>query len=113
MLAPIEVEILVAAMKLLSEGEDTFHGFGIAKRVQEQTGARKLLSHGSLYEALARMEEAGLLQSRWESARQALAEHRPRRRLYRVTPAGHGALARATLVRQVRIRGMVPQSQPS
>jgi len=52
-------------------------------------------AHGTLYKALGRMEDAGLLESHWEDPDVAVAEGRPRRRLYRVTPLGANAFARA------------------
>ena len=53
------------------------------------------LPSGTAYPALRRLERAGLLRSRWESASQAHARGRPRRRTYEMTPAGREALARA------------------
>lgn len=46
----------------------------------------RLTAHGTLYKALGRLEEFGLLTSRWEDA--ATAEGRPRRRLYELTSQG-------------------------
>jgi PadR family transcriptional regulator, regulatory protein PadR len=86
-LLPLESEILVAALWMLRSGEATFHGFGLAQTMREQSGSRALTGHGTLYKALSRLEEFGLLTSRWEDA--AGAEGRPRRRLYELT--GHGA----------------------
>jgi DNA-binding PadR family transcriptional regulator len=83
-LLPLESEILAAALEL-----QTFHGFGLAHALREQQGSRSLTAHGTLYKALARLEERGLLTSRWEDA--AAAEGRPRRRLYELT--GEGARA--------------------
>ena len=50
---------------------------------------------GTAYPALRRLERAGLLQSRWESAVSAHAEGRPRRRTYGLTPEGRAALPEA------------------
>jgi len=55
---------------------------------QEREAARRLTAHGTLYKALGRMQTAGLLASRWESADSAADDGRPRRRLYEVTGAG-------------------------
>jgi DNA-binding PadR family transcriptional regulator len=45
------------------------------------------VSSGTLYPILVRLERAGVLASRWEEERpEALG--RPRRRFYRITPAG-------------------------
>jgi PadR family transcriptional regulator, regulatory protein PadR len=85
-LLPLETEILGVALALLRSGQATFHGFGLAQTMREQTGSRSLTAHGTLYKALSRLEEFGLLASRWEDA--AAAEGRPRRRLYELTGKG-------------------------
>src|SRR4051812_17248787 len=87
-LLPLEASILDAGIEL---GE--FHGYSLARAIQQQAAARRLTAHGTLYKALSRMEAAGLLASRWENADTAAAEGRPRRRLYEVTGAGARALA--------------------
>ena len=92
-LLPLETEILDAALSMLSSGQAAFHGFGLAQSMREQSGAQSLTAHGTLYKALARLEEFGLLTSRWEDAE--AAEGRPRRRLYELTPQGARAGERA------------------
>ena len=83
---PLETEILGAALSLRRSGASTFHGFGLARAMREQRGSRALTAHGTLYKALGRLEEFGLLASRWEDAE--AAEGRPRRRLYELTGEG-------------------------
>jgi PadR family transcriptional regulator PadR len=85
-LLPLEAEILETALSLLRSGYATFHGFGLAQTMREQSGSRSLTAHGTLYKALSRLEEFGLLTSRWEDA--AAVEGRPRRRLYELTSRG-------------------------
>src|SRR5919107_42836 len=85
-LLPLETEILGAALSLRRSGDGSFHGFGLAHAMREQRGSRALTGHGTLYKALGRLEEFGLLASRWEDA--AAAEGRPRRRLYELTGQG-------------------------
>jgi DNA-binding PadR family transcriptional regulator len=85
-LLPLETEILEVALSMLGSGQATFHGFGLAQTMREQTESRSLTGHGTLYKALSRLEEFGLLTSRWEDA--AAAEGRPRRRLYELTRQG-------------------------
>ena len=92
-LLPIELAILTAGIDLRRIGTDEFHGFAVAKRMEDIGEAYQLTAYGTLYKALGRMETAGLLESRWEKADLALEEGRPRRRLYRVTGAGARALA--------------------
>jgi PadR family transcriptional regulator, regulatory protein PadR len=85
-LLPLETEILAAALSMLRSGQATFHGFGLAQTMREQSGSRALTGHGTLYKALGRLEEFGLLTSRWEDP--AAVEGRPRRRLYELTTQG-------------------------
>jgi DNA-binding PadR family transcriptional regulator len=86
-LLDLEVDILAAGMEL--QGDDgEFYGFALAKRIAERSDAAALTAHGTLYKALARLSDRGLLESVWEDAEIAADEGRPRRRLYRVTGAG-------------------------
>ena len=94
-LIPIEVDILVEAMRLTSVGQHEFHGFGLAKELRDGRQTQGLIGHGTLYKALGRLEQAGLLESRLEDADVAAEQGRPRRRLYRITDPGRLAAARA------------------
>jgi PadR family transcriptional regulator, regulatory protein PadR len=90
----LETQILGVALEALLHGEASeVHGFALAKQVADQDGSRRLTSHGTLYKALARLEGAGLLSSRWEDHRAAEEGGRPRRRLYQITSSGQVALA--------------------
>ena len=90
-LLPLEAAILEAALRMRQAGDPGFHGFGIAKIMADDAGT--LTAHGTLYKALGRLEAAGLLESDWEDAEEAVAEGRPRRRMYTVTGAAQLALA--------------------
>lgn len=79
---------------MLRSGQPTFHGFGLAQTMQANTGSRSLTAHGTLYKALGRLEEAGMLASRWDDPATAI-EGRPRRRLYEVTGLGAQAVQQA------------------
>ena len=94
-LVPLEVEILEVALELREDGEQVFHGYAIASRLGEANSAKKLTAYGTLYRALGRLKDRGLVESQWEDPVSAEAESRPRRRLYSVTGAGEIALARA------------------
>lgn len=99
-LLSLETELLEAALSLLRSGQDTFHGFGLAQIMRQRTESRALTAHGTLYKALSRLEEFGLLTSQWEDA--AVAEgRRPRRRLYELTKGG-AAVAEQALVDRAR-----------
>lgn len=93
-LLPLEIAILEAGLALTRAGSE-FHGFALAAAMADADGSRRLTAHGTLYKALGRMTERGLLTARWEESAIAEGEGRPRRRLYRVTGAGEGALVRS------------------
>lgn len=92
-LLPLEVDILDAALAARRDADGEVHGFDLARRIASGASARKLTSHGTLYKALGRLEEAGLLASRWEDPETAARQGRPRRRLYTVTGEGERRLA--------------------
>jgi PadR family transcriptional regulator, regulatory protein PadR len=85
-LLPLELDILGMALRLRDEGDEVIHGFGLAQTLRDRSGSRALTAHGTLYKALGRLEERGLLSSHWEDP--AAAEGRPRRRLYALTADG-------------------------
>lgn len=87
-LLPLEIDVLDALV-----GEPDSHGFALAQALAAH-GGRSLLGHGTLYKALDRLERGELLTSSWEDG-DASELGRPVRRLYRVTAAGHTALAAA------------------
>ena len=108
-LVPLESEILDAALSLRRSGESTFHGFGLAHAMRAQRGSRALTGHGTLYKALGRLEEFGLLASRWEEA--AAAEGRPRRRLYELTGEGARVAEAATASTAPKAAARAPRAR--
>ncbi|MFD4829131.1 PadR family transcriptional regulator [Streptomyces uncialis] len=80
----------------LVRGEE-LHGFAVAKAASKPTG--------SVYPILARLEQAGWLDSHWENDHPE--EGRPRRRFYVLTP--HGAEAARAIV--LERRGELPAPQ--
>jgi PadR family transcriptional regulator PadR len=95
-LIPLEVSVLEAALDLRNRGIHEAHGFLLAKELRDARHARRLTAYGTLYKGLDRLERAGYLSSRWEDPLIAARDGRPRRRFYRLTMAGEGALANAT-----------------
>src|SRR4030081_2403323 len=65
------------------------HGYGIARRIEQTSGARLLINYGTLYPALLKLEQEGYLTSEWGVS----ANHR-RARFYRLTRAGRRQLER-------------------
>lgn len=94
MLLPLELRILTTVEEMGVEGSEAY-GFSVATALSVQ-GGKKLTAHGTLYKALARMTEAGLLASHWENPEIAESQGRPRRRLYSITNNGRSALAGAS-----------------
>ena len=95
-LLPVEEAILTVGLRRLYDDEPEFYGFAIAEQLAAGADAMRLLGHGTLYKALGRLEQGGLLESRWEDI-DASVEGRPRRRLYRVTSNAASALAHSQL----------------
>ena len=92
-LFPIEVDILESGLALQAS-EGSFYGFALAKHLSSRDGSA-LTAHGTLYKALSRMAESGILEASWEDPDRAESEGRPRRRLYTVTAEGARAFATA------------------
>ncbi len=92
-LVPFEAAVLEAALEIRRRGDAEFFGFQLAKALRDRGDTRNLAGYGTVYRALARLEQCGYLTSHWEEASRALGEHRPLRRLYEVTAAGERALA--------------------
>lgn len=76
-------------LKTLASGR--LHGYGIAKAIEESTGAVIEVEEGSLYPALYRMERKGLVEAEW-----GVSELGRRAKFYRLTPRGRKQLAAQT-----------------
>jgi transcriptional regulator len=63
------------------------HGYAIIEEIKRKSGQAFDLPEGTIYPALHRLEEAGLLASRWVTA-----ESGRRRRVYTLTRRGERAL---------------------
>ena len=92
-LVPLELSICGSAWALLKRGRTEFHGYELAGHLREASDARLLTAYGTLYRALGRLEQMGLLESRWEDPEIPARENRPGRRLYSLTGKGE-AVAR-------------------
>ena len=67
------------------------HGWGIGQRIQQISGGELEVNQGSLYPALQRLEQKGLITSDWGTT-----ENNRRARYYEITPAGRRALGEET-----------------
>jgi PadR family transcriptional regulator, regulatory protein PadR len=85
---------------LQSRGTGRFHGYLIAKELKAASDTRLLTAYGTLYRALARLEQMGFVASEWEDPQIPADENRPRRRLYVITEDGQKAVADADRARR-------------
>ena len=92
-LVPLELAICAAALALRERGVEQFHGYLIAKQLKDASDAKLLTAYGTLYRALGRLEQMGLMTSAWEDPQIPADANRPRRRLYTITQDGHAAVA--------------------
>jgi PadR family transcriptional regulator PadR len=63
------------------------HGYGLTSRIQEISDDVLRVEEGSLYPALHRMEEAGLIKAKWTTT-----DNNRRGRVYEITAAGRKQL---------------------
>ena len=70
------------------------------------------LPSGTVYPALRRMEEAGLVESRWEKSQIAQRESRPARKYYELTRAGRETLIAAAERYRLPDRMVAPTPHP-
>ena len=65
------------------------HGYGIARRIEETSKNRLTLNYGTLYLALLKLEQEGLVTAEWRQS-----ENNRRAKYYALTAAGRKQLAR-------------------
>jgi DNA-binding PadR family transcriptional regulator len=68
--------------------DEPAHGYAIVERLRRRSGGAFDLPEGTIYPALHRLEDAGLLASRWAPGATR------RRRVYELTSKGRRALGR-------------------
>ncbi|MDQ3303917.1 MAG: PadR family transcriptional regulator [Actinomycetota bacterium] len=109
-LTPVALNVLLA----LADGER--HGYGIMLEVRERTGGGVRLGPGTLYGAIKRLKEGGVIEESWERPDPEADDER--RRYYRLTGFGVEVLAAEVerldgLVRAARRKGAFPAQKPS
>lgn len=82
-----------------------FNNYRYGFDIMDQTG----LPSGTVYPALRRLEEQGLVKSKWEREATAQRDGRPARKYYEVTKAGKEALAEA-IKRYKHMERLMPQA---
>ena len=72
---------LMVLRTLLTMGEQ--HGYGIARRIEQTSQGRLAINYGTLYPALLKLEQEGLITSSW-----GVSENNRRAKFYALTRAG-------------------------
>jgi transcriptional regulator len=65
------------------------HGYGLARRIEQQSGDRLALNYGTLYPALVKLEQDGFISAEW-----GVSDAGRRAKYYRLTRAGRRQLER-------------------
>lgn len=81
--------LAVLILKALSL--EKLHGYGVLLRIEQISGGALLIQQGALYQALARLEHQGLIESEWGTS-----DNNRRAKFYRLTAAGRRALGEET-----------------
>jgi len=100
-LGAFEQLLLLALVRL---GDDTY-GVPIREEIEGRTG--RLVSPGAIYTALDRLETRGLVRSRLGDA--SAERGGKRKRLYRLTARGAGAIAQAHSTMAQMAQGLKPK----
>ncbi|HUG41678.1 MAG TPA: PadR family transcriptional regulator [Longimicrobiales bacterium] len=86
-----KTELLQGSLDLLilkTLSVDALHGWGISKRIRQWSSGVLEVNQGSLYPALYRLEEQGLVEGEW-----GVSEEGRRAKFYRLTGSGRRRLA--------------------
>jgi PadR family transcriptional regulator PadR len=88
---PSKSEVLQGTLDLLVlktlDSLGPMHGFGIALRIQQVSKDLLQLNQGTLYPALLRLQQRGLIASKW-----GVSENNRKAKYYSLTRAGHKQL---------------------
>ena len=76
---------LMVLRTLMTMGEQ--HGYGIARRIEQTSQGRLSINYGTLYPALLKLEQEGLISSEW-----GISENNRKAKFYRLTDDGRKQL---------------------
>jgi PadR family transcriptional regulator PadR len=71
------------------EGLGPLHGYGIARRIEQTSGAQLIVNYGTLYPALLKLEQEGYIASEWGQS-----DNNRKAKYYKLTRAGRKQLAK-------------------
>ena len=110
---PAHVEVLQGTLDLMVlqvlESMGPRHGYAIAERLDQVSAGALQLNMGTLYPALMRLEQRGLVKGTWGTT-----ENNRRARFYAITPAGRRELTaeRTSWERMVGIMQALLDTEP-
>ena len=110
---PAHVEVLQGTLDLMVlqvlESMGPRHGYAIAERLDQVSAGALQLNTGTLYPALMRLEQRGLVKGTWGTT-----ENNRRARFYAITPAGRRELTaeRSSWERMVGIMQALLDTEP-
>jgi len=67
------------------------HGYGIARRIEQTSGAQLCVNYGTLYPALLKLEQEGYISAEW-----GVSDNNRRAKFYSLTRAGRKHVERET-----------------
>ena len=67
------------------------HGYGLARRIEQTSGDRLTVNYGTIYPALLKLEQEGVIASEWGTS-----DNGRRAKFYRLTRAGRKHVERET-----------------
>jgi transcriptional regulator len=85
-----EIDLLQGTLDLLilkTLSREPLHGYGIAARIQELSDEVLRIEEGSLYPALYRLEQKGVIQSEW-----GITDNNRKAKFYKLTRKGRNEL---------------------
>jgi transcriptional regulator len=80
---------LMVLRTLLTMGD--LHGYGIARRIEQTSQGKLSINYGTLYPALLKLEQEGLITSAW-----GVSENNRKAKFYKLTRAGRKQIERDT-----------------
>lgn len=96
---------------LLSLSKGVRHGYALMQEIEERTGGSLILGPSSLYYALGRLQDSGLIEE-VRGTEVSEGPHEERRRYYRLTGKGLERLGEETslladIVSHARVQGLI------
>jgi PadR family transcriptional regulator, regulatory protein PadR len=67
------------------------HGYGIARRIEQTSEGKLSINYGTLYPALLKLEQEGLISSEW-----GVSDNNRKAKFYKLTRAGRKQIERDT-----------------